>query len=102
MIVQCQQVAARKLMADLVSGGEEGEPANKRARLESVVPAPAPVKKKAAAMGQPPTSPPRPFRHRRRSGSPASFRRPSEDADPGAKTPTRGGVDRCARRYAWR
>jgi hypothetical protein len=54
------RVAARKLMADLVSGGEEGEPANKRARLESVVPAPAPVRKKAAAMGQPPTSPPRP------------------------------------------
>jgi hypothetical protein len=53
-------VAARKLMADLVIGGEEDEPANKRARLESVVPAPAPVKKKAAAMGQPPTSPPRP------------------------------------------
>ena len=47
-------------MADLVSGGEEGEPANKRARLESVVPAHVPVKKKAAAMGQPPTSPPRP------------------------------------------
>jgi hypothetical protein len=54
------RVAARKLMADLVSGGEEGEPANKRARLESVVPAPAPVKKKAEAMGQPSTSPPRP------------------------------------------
>jgi hypothetical protein len=55
------RVAARMLMADLVSGGEEGEPANKRARLESAVPAPAPVKKKAAAMGQPPTSPPRPI-----------------------------------------
>ncbi len=54
------RVAARKLMANLVSGGEDSEPANKRARLESVVPAPAPVKKKAAAMGQPLTSPPRP------------------------------------------
>jgi hypothetical protein len=51
------RVASRKLMAN---GGEEGEPANKRARLESVVPAPAPAKKKAAAKGQPPTSPPRP------------------------------------------
>jgi hypothetical protein len=50
----------RKLMADLVRGGEEGEPANKRTRLESVVPAPAPAKKKVAATGQPPTSPPRP------------------------------------------
>jgi hypothetical protein len=54
------RVAARKLMADLVRGGEEGEPANKRTRLESVVPAPAPAKKKVAATGQPPTSPPRP------------------------------------------
>jgi hypothetical protein len=54
------RVASRKLMADLVNSGEEGEPANKRARLESVVPAPAPAKKKAVAMGQPPTSPPRP------------------------------------------
>jgi hypothetical protein len=54
------RVAARKLMADLVNGGEDGEPAKKRARLESVVPAPAPAKKKAAAKGQPPTSPPRP------------------------------------------
>jgi hypothetical protein len=54
------RVAARKLMADLASGGEEGEPVNKRARLESVVPAPAPAKKKNAATGQPPTSPPRP------------------------------------------
>jgi hypothetical protein len=40
------RVAARKLMADLVRGGEEGEPANNRTRLESVVPAPAPAKKK--------------------------------------------------------
>jgi hypothetical protein len=54
------RVAARKLMADLVNGGEDGEPENKRARLESVVPAPAPAKKKAAAKGQPLTSPPRP------------------------------------------
>jgi hypothetical protein len=54
------RVAARKLMADLVRGGEEGEPANKRTRLESIVPAPAPTKKKGAAVGQPPTSPLRP------------------------------------------
>jgi hypothetical protein len=54
------RVAARKLMADLANGGEEGEPVNKKARLESVVPAPAPAKKKNAAMGQPTTSPPRP------------------------------------------
>ena len=54
------RVAARKLMADLAGGGEEGEPINKRARLESVVPSPAPAKKKNAEMGQPPTSPPRP------------------------------------------
>jgi hypothetical protein len=54
------RVAARKLMADLVNGGEDGEPVNKRARLQSVVPAPAPAMKKAAAKGQPPTSPPRP------------------------------------------
>ncbi len=54
------RVAARKLMVDLVRGGEEGEPASKRTRLESIVPAPAPAKKKGAAVGQPPTSPPRP------------------------------------------
>jgi hypothetical protein len=54
------RVAARKLMADLAAGGEEGEPANKRSRLESIVPALAPAKKRGAAAGQPPTSPPRP------------------------------------------
>jgi hypothetical protein len=54
------RVASRKLMTYLANGGEEGEPANKRARLESVVPTPAPAKKKTAAKGQPPTSPPRP------------------------------------------
>ena len=92
------RVAARKLMADLVSSGEEGEPAIKRARLESVVPTPAPAKKKNAATGQPRR--PDPFRHRRRSGSPASCHRLSEDADPDAKTPTRGGEDRCAAIHA--
>jgi hypothetical protein len=60
LISNASRVASRKLMADLVNGSEEGEPANKRARLESVVPAPAPAKKKAAAKGQPPTSPPHP------------------------------------------
>jgi hypothetical protein len=54
------RVASRKLMADLANGGEEGEPIIKRARLESVVPTPAPAKKKNEAKGQPPTSPPRP------------------------------------------
>jgi hypothetical protein len=54
------RVTARKLMADLARGGEEGEPANKRTRLESIVPAPLPAKKKGAAVGQPPTSPPTP------------------------------------------
>jgi hypothetical protein len=56
------RVAARKLMTDLVNGGEVGEPENKRARLESVVPVPAPAtaKKKNAAKSQPQTSPPRP------------------------------------------
>jgi hypothetical protein len=47
-------------MADLAAGGEEGEPANKRSRLESIVPAPAPAKKRSAATGNPPASPPRP------------------------------------------
>jgi hypothetical protein len=81
-------------MADLVSGGVEGEPANKRARLKSVVPAPAPVKKKAAAMGQPPTSPPRPVpppiwlsgqlpQSQRGHGS-------------GRQNPNQRGEDRCA------
>jgi hypothetical protein len=94
------RVAARKLMVDLGSGGEEGEPANKRARLESVVPAPAPVKKKAAAMGNGRPRRPGPFRRRCRSGSLASCHRLSEDADPDAKTPTRGGQDRCAAIHA--
>ncbi len=53
-------IASMKLMADLANGGEEGGPVNKRARLESVVPIPAPAKKKSAAKGQPPTLPPRP------------------------------------------
>jgi hypothetical protein len=92
------RVAARKLMVDLASGGEEGEPVNKRARLESVVPAPAPTKKKAAATGQPPTSPPRPVPPPLwLSGQP---HRLSEGADPDAKTLTRGEEDRCAAIHA--
>ncbi len=56
------RVAARKLMADLARGGEEGEPANKRTWLESIVPTPAPAKKKrrggwAAAYVAAPTRP---------------------------------------------
>ena len=54
------RVAARKLMVDLAKGGEEGEPATKRTRLESIVPTAAPAKKKGAAAGQPPASQPRP------------------------------------------
>jgi hypothetical protein len=54
------RVAARRLMADLAKGGEEGEPATKRTRLESIVPTAAPVKKKAPAAAQPPATPPRP------------------------------------------
>jgi hypothetical protein len=98
------RVAARKLMADLASGGEEGEPVNKRARLESVVPAPASAKKKAAATGNRRPRRTDPFRHRRRSGSPARCHRLSEGADPGtdpdAKTLTRGEEDRCAAIHA--
>jgi hypothetical protein len=55
------RVAARKLMADLARGGEEGEPANKRTRLESIVPTPVTAKKRcgswAAAYVAAPTRP---------------------------------------------
>jgi hypothetical protein len=54
------RVATRKLMVDLAKGGEEGEPATKRTRLESAVPVPAPAEKKVAAKGQPSLTPPRP------------------------------------------
>jgi hypothetical protein len=54
------RVAARKLMVDLAKGGEEGEPATKRTRLESIVPTAAPAKKKDPAAMQPPATPPRP------------------------------------------
>jgi hypothetical protein len=57
------RVAARKLMADLAhggQGGQEGEPAAKRTRLESVVPVPALAKKKEVAKSNPPPPPPRP------------------------------------------
>jgi hypothetical protein len=84
------RVAAKKLMADLARGGEEGKPAAKRSRLESVVPFPAQAKKKVAAKRQPPSSPPR----HRRSGSPASCRRPSVGAEPATKTLPKGGEDR--------
>ncbi len=47
-------------MADLSSGGQGDEPANKRARLESVIPTPATAGKKEAAKNQLPTPPPRP------------------------------------------
>jgi hypothetical protein len=50
------RVAARLLMAELEKSdhGEAGEPATKRARLESVVPAPAPPPAKQAARLPPP------------------------------------------------
>jgi hypothetical protein len=88
------RVAARKLMADLVRGGEEGEPANKRTRLESIVPAPAPAKKRARQLGSRQLR--RPDPSRRRSGSLASSRRLSVGADPAFTTLPRGVVDQCA------
>jgi hypothetical protein len=56
------RVATRKLMADLAQGGkggQEGEPAAKRTRLESVVPVSAPAKKREPARSNPPPLPPR-------------------------------------------
>jgi hypothetical protein len=50
------RVAARKLMTDLVNGGEDGEPENKRARLESVVPVPAPAPAKKKERGKEPAA----------------------------------------------
>jgi hypothetical protein len=52
------RIAARKLMADLAQGGQEGEPAAKRTRLELVVPVPAPAKKREAAKSNPTPPPP--------------------------------------------
>jgi hypothetical protein len=55
------RVAARKLMADLSSGGLGEEPANKRARLESVIPAPIAANTKETVKNQQPMPPlPRP------------------------------------------
>jgi hypothetical protein len=88
------RVAARKLTADLARGGEEGEPANKRTRLESIVPTPAPAKKKARRLGSRLPRRPDPSRRRRRSGSLASSRRLSGVADPAYTTTTRGVVGR--------
>jgi hypothetical protein len=54
------RVAAIKLMADLASGVIAGEPASKRARLESVIPtqaAPQARKTKAQTVVPPPTKP---------------------------------------------
>ncbi len=44
------RVAARKLMADLAKGGEEGKPAAKRTRLVSVIPV-SPCQKKGGGKG---------------------------------------------------
>jgi hypothetical protein len=90
------RVAARKLMADLAKGGEEGEPANKRSRLEPIVPAPCPPKKEARQLGIRLLPRPDPFRRRCRSGSPASYRRHSGGAVPAATTRTRGEERQCA------
>jgi hypothetical protein len=92
------RVAARKLMADLVRGDEEGEPANKRMRLESMVSAPAPAKKKGAAAGHLPTSPPRPV-----PPSPLPLwlsDRHSVGVDPPFTTLPREEVDQCAAMHA--
>jgi hypothetical protein len=89
------RVAARKLMADLARGGEEGEPAAKRSRLESVVPTPAPAKKRWRQRDSRRHRRPDPAHRRRRSGSPASCRCPSVGAEPATKTLPRGGGDRC-------
>jgi hypothetical protein len=45
------RVAARKLMADLAHGGLDDEPAANRTRLDSVIPVPAPARKKEAGKG---------------------------------------------------
>ncbi len=84
------RVSARKLMADLAKGCEDAEPAAKRTRLESVIPVPAPAKKKEAAKGQLTPKPPGPI-HRRRSGYPASCRRPSVGGVLATRTPHTGG-----------
>jgi hypothetical protein len=119
------RVAARKLMADLARGGEEGEPANKRTRLESIVPPAAPAKKKGAAAGQPLASPPRPVppptplwlsgqfppsqrgrgsgpqNNNQRGGGPmrGNVRGGNRRADRGQRGPLRGG--QCGRWGRW-
>jgi hypothetical protein len=90
------RVAARKLMADLARGGEEGEPANKRTRLESIVPAPAPAKKRARQLGSRLHRRRGPSPRPHRSGSPASSRHHSGGADPDLTTTTRGEGGQCA------
>jgi hypothetical protein len=50
------RVAAMKMMAYIVSGGESSEPANKQARLESVIPVQA-MPQPAAKAAQPAPSP---------------------------------------------
>ncbi len=52
------RAAARKLMADLSSGGLGEEPVNKRVRLESVIPAPIAANTKETAKNQQPMPPP--------------------------------------------
>jgi hypothetical protein len=100
------RVAARRLMADLSSGGQGDEPANKRARLESVIPTPAAAGEKEAAKNQQPTPPPPPrpclpplwlsgqlpaaHRGRRRGrGSGSSYRggQPTRGGQPGQPRP---------------
>jgi hypothetical protein len=84
-------------MVDLAKGGEEGEPATKRTRLESIVPTAAPPpRKKARRLGSRLRRRSDPSRRRRRSGYLASSRRPSGGADPAPRTTTRGEVGRYA------
>jgi len=44
-------------MADQANGGQGGEPMNKRAQLESVIPTPVAAGKKEPAKSQPPPVP---------------------------------------------
>ncbi len=78
------RVASRKLMADLVRGGEECEPATKRTRLHL-------PRKRSRHQGSRRRRRPDPACRHRRSGSLGSYRRPSEGVDPDTKPYPEGG-----------
>ncbi len=101
------RVAARKLMAALSSGGQGEEPAYKRARLESIIPAPVAAGKKETAKNQQSTPPPKPCPpplwlsgqlpaahcgrgNRRGSGSPHRGGQPTRGGQPGPHGGSRG------------